>query len=334
MNIGIVGIGYWGPNLVRIFDSITEIKKIVACDLRQDRLDFIKRVCPRVKVTKNFDELLVDPSIDAIVISTWPLSTHFSLAKRVIESKKHVFVEKPITSTSKEASELITLAKQNNVLLHVDHTYEYSAPVVAIKEIIANGELGEILSINSERLNLGIFQNDFNVVWDLCPHDFSILNFWLDKTPTSIYATGTCHINKSIEDDVHILFKYGANLDVHIHVGWLHPQKTRLMTIIGTKKMLVYNDLEPEEKIKIYDKGVLVNSTSKNVKYSYKQGAVFSPNVKVIEPLLEECSNFIDCVEKKIPTKTSGESGLKVVRMIEETIRAMKEKREIEFHEN
>ncbi len=334
MNIGVVGIGYWGPNIVRVLDGIDNVNQITVCDLKQDRLDFIKRVCPRIKTTNNFEEMLADQNLDAIAIATWPLSTHFELAKKVILSKKHVFVEKPITSSSKQARELIMLAKANNVLLHVDHTYEYSAPVIAIKEIMARGELGEILSINSERLNLGIFQNDFNVVWDLCPHDFSIINFWLDKSPTSIYATGTCHINPNIEDDAHILLKYGTSLDVHIHVGWLHPQKTRLITIIGTKKMLVYNDLETDEKIKIYDKNILVNSSSKNIRYTYQQGNIISPKVNGTEPLLEECQHFIDCIEKKIPTKTPGESGLAVVNLIEETMRAIKEKQEIEFHEN
>lgn len=342
MKIGIVGLGYWGPNLVRNFDRISKVSQLVLCDLKQERVDAMKTAYPRAQLTKNFDDLVSDPEIKAIVISTQPLSTHYLLAKKALEHKKHVFLEKPMTSSVKEAKELIALAKKNRVLLHVDHTFEYSAPVIMVKELIKKGELGKIHSINMSRLNLGIFQRGFNVIWDLCPHDFSILNFWLEKQPRTIFASGTCHINPHIEDDAHIILNYADNLGVHIHVSWLEPQKVRKTTVVGSKKMVVYDDVEPEEKIKIYDKGVSISNVEELKKkqpadfyeaiYEYRHGDVLIPKINFKEPLADECAHFIDCIERGVPTRTPGEAGLKVIKLIEAAHKSLKEKREVKFN--
>jgi predicted dehydrogenase len=341
MKVGIVGLGYWGPNLVRNFSKISKVSQVVVCDLKQERIDSIKSMFPMVAGTTKYDELLDDPDVRVIAIATQPLATHYPLAKKALEKGKHVLLEKPMTSSSAQAKELIDLAKKNNVLLHVDHTFEYSAPVLMVKRLIDSGELGEIHSINMERLNLGIFYNDFNVIWDLCPHDFSILSFWLGKMPTTVYASGIGHINPKIEDDAHLILNYGNKTSAHLHVSWLYPEKVRTITVVGSKKMVVYDDNEPVEKIRIYDKGVSVNNVSKLKRsyatsfyeyiYDYKHGDIIIPKVDFVEPLLDECKHLIDCIERGVPTKTSGESGLRVIRLLEATTRSLKERKEVRF---
>ncbi|MFH0869439.1 MAG: Gfo/Idh/MocA family oxidoreductase [archaeon] len=341
MKVGVVGLGYWGPNLVRNFDKISKVAQVIVCDLKQERIDSIKNMFPRVIGTTSFDDLLNDPEVKAIAIATQPLATHYPLAKRALEKGKNVLLEKPMTATSAQAMELIALAKKNNVLLHVDHTFEYSAPVLMVKKLIDSGEVGDIHSINMDRLNLGIFYNDFNVIWDLCPHDFAILSFWLGKTPTTVYASGIGHINPKIEDDAHLILQYGNKTNAHLHVSWLYPEKVRTITVVGSKKMIVYDDNAPVEKIRIYDKGVSVSNVSKIKRryaasfyeyiYDYKHGDIIIPKIDFIEPLLDECKHFIDCIEKGVHTKTDGESGLRVIRLLEAASKSLKEKREVRF---
>ena len=338
-SIAIIGVGYWGPNLVRNFSKVKKVKQIHVCDLKQERLDYIKTVNSNLITTTKYDEILNNPEINAVIIATQPLATHYMLAKKAIEHGKNVFVEKPMTSSAKESRELIELAKKNNVILHVDHTFIYSKPIMMIKEMIDSGEIGEIYSIEMLRLNLGIFQNDFNVVWDLCPHDLSILDYLLGESPETVYASGGCHINLRVEDNAHVILRYKKNLTVHMHVSWLAPQKVRKITIVGSKKMVVFDDVEPVEKIKIYDKGISVE-TAKEFKqkyyesfaeyiYYYRHGDIKIPKIDFVEPLENEANHFIDCILESKKTKTDGNAGLKVVQIIEAANKSLKERKEI-----
>ncbi len=333
MKIGVVGAGYWGPNLVRNFQKVDLVDKVVLCDLKEERLKKIKNTLPSIDTTTKLEELLEDTEIKGVAIATQPLSTHYNLGKRVLEAGKNLFVEKPMTSTSKEAKDLIRIANEKNIIINVDHTFEYSAPVQKIKEYISSGELGNILTINMIRANLGLVQNDFNVIWDLCPHDFSMLNFWLDTKPTSIYASASSNVegNFPIEDDAHLFLDYKNGPTAHIHSSWLFPVKRREITIIGDKKMLVYDDVKPENKITIYDAGIQrVNprehhqsSQFSGNTYQNNQGDILVPRIDFTEPLFEECREFVSAIENQTKTKTDGESGLRVVQMIEKSIESL-----------
>ncbi|HYD03343.1 MAG TPA: Gfo/Idh/MocA family oxidoreductase [Alphaproteobacteria bacterium] len=345
ISIAIVGLGYWGPNLVRNFDKVKDVEKVYICDLKQERLDSIKAIYPNTIATRDYNEILANKEIKAVVIATQPVSTHYKLAKLALENSKNVFLEKPMTESSQQAVELIELAKKNNLIIHVDHTFEYSAPVKMIKQLIDSGEIGEIYSIEMLRLNLGIFQNDFNVIWDLCPHDFSILNYWLNTDPKDLYASGRCHINPKIEDDAHLIVNYNDKFNVHIHVSWLNPQKVRKTTIVGSKKMIVYDDADPIEKMRIYDKGVTTGNveginqeygtTNPNeYTYNYRHGDILIPKIDFTEPLLDEAIHFVDCIKRGVKTKTPGESGLRVIRMIEHAAKSLKEGSRVNFNAN
>ncbi len=338
MKIGIVGAGYWGKNLIRNFDRVAD--EIVACDLRQEILGQRKSEMPSLQTTTNLEELLKDESIDAIAIATQPLSTHYLLGKQVLEAKKHLFVEKPMASSTKEAQELIEIANKNERIINVDHTFEYSAPVTMIKDIIGEGRLGKILTITMQRLNLGKVQPDFNVIWDLCPHDFSMINYWLEQMPQTMYATGSSNVdNNNVEDDAHLFLKYGdGGPSVQIHESWLFPQKIRKITIVGSKRMLVYDDIEPENKIAIYDKGVesldsngSALSSFGGIQYSYRQGDILMPKINFVEPLLTECQEFVSAIQNNGRTRTDGNSGLKVVSLLEAADKSLKEKSEIKL---
>jgi len=326
VNIGVIGAGYWGPNLIRNFNQSEHSKVLWCADLDDTRLKSIKDAYPDIKTTKDFMELLKDKEVDAIVIAT-PVSKHFELAKTALEHNKHVLIEKPLTSTSKHAKELIELAKKNKLILMVDHTFEYTPSVNKIKEILDKKELGDIFTIDMIRVNLGLFQRDINVVWDLAPHDISILILLMGKLPLSVKAEGMDYVLENIEDDVQITLKFDGKIRAHMHVSWLDPMKIRKITIVGNKKMLVYDDTEKEEKIRIHDKGVILekNSLPKDKYYGtweefkliYKSGHVEVPELDIKEPLMIMCNHFIDCINTGKTPISDGLSGLKVVKVIE-----------------
>lgn len=326
VNIGVVGCGYWGPNLIRNFGQIKECKVMSCSDLSEDRLNHIKNLHPDIKTTKDYMDIINDKKIDAIVIAT-PVSTHFGIAKKALLNGKHVLIEKPITNSSENAKELIEIAKKQKKVLMVDHTFEYTSAVNKIKEMIDNNNLGRILSIDMIRVNLGLFQKDINVIWDLAPHDISILLFLIGQMPISVKADGMDHVQSGIADDAHITLKFPDKIMAHMHVSWLDPLKIRKITIVGNKKMLVYDDVEQSEKIKIYDKGVTLEKnkipgdkyydTWEEFRMVYRRGDVDAPKLEEKEPLNVMCRHFIDCIKTGKAPISGGISGLRVVKVIE-----------------
>jgi len=326
VNVGVIGAGYWGPNLIRNFSQLENCKVLWCADLDDERLKSVKSLYPGIKTTKDYADLINDPEVDAIAIAT-PVSTHFELAKKALEKNKHVLVEKPITSTSAHAEELTKIAEENKLVLMVDHTFEYTPAVNKIKELLDNKELGNIFTIDMVRVNLGLFQKDINVVWDLTPHDISILLFLIGKMPLSAKAEGVAYVLDNIEDDAQITLKFADKIRVHMHVSWLDPLKIRKITIVGNKKMLVYDDTEQKEKVRVYDKGVTLekNNLPKDEYYSswegfnivYRSGEMQAPELGVKEPLNIMCGHFIDCVNNGKKPVSDGISGLRVVKVIE-----------------
>ncbi len=325
-NIAVIGCGYWGPNLVRNFNQLNNSKVVWVCDLDQSRLDYIKELYPSVKITKDYQEIIQDREIDAACIAT-PVNSHFKIAKDALLGKKHVLIEKPITSNSKEAEELIRVAKENKRILMVGHTFEYNEAVNKLKDLVNKGELGRMLYVCMTRVNLGVFRDDVNVVWDLCPHDISILNYILNQNPISVVAHGNASYKEGIEDIAFVLLHYPQNIIAHLHVSWLDPCKIRRTVLVGDKKMVVYDDLNDVEPIKIYDKGIIKQpyyETFGDFKLLYNWGDIHSPKIKNIEPLRIECPHFLECIQKGLRPRSDGESGLKVVKVLEAAQQSLK----------
>ncbi|MFH1182160.1 MAG: Gfo/Idh/MocA family oxidoreductase [Candidatus Woesearchaeota archaeon] len=323
--IGIVGCGYWGPNLVRNFSQNIEVEEVVCCDLNEERLKQMKLIFHNVKTTTDYEALL-KTDIDGVVIAT-PVATHYGLAKQALEHGKHTLVEKPITKTSSEALELTRIAKKAGKTLMVDHTFEYSTSVRKIKEIIDKKELGEIFNIHITRINLGLFQKDVNVLWDLTPHDISMLRFLLGSEPISARTFAESHVMPNNQDTAHVILKFPNNVAAHLHVSWLSPRKIREMTIIGSKKMLVYDDVSQSEKIKIFDKGVSIENhglppqqyygSFGDFQLLYRSGDIYIPKIDDREPLKEVSSHFIECIKTGRNPLSDGYSGYKVMLALE-----------------
>lgn len=318
INIVVVGCGYWGRNLIRNFGSLESSNLIGLCDIDCEKLKFFEKIYPGVKITSNYDDLLNDSQVDAVVIAL-PVSDHYSFAKKALLHNKHVLVEKPITSNSKEIEELIQLAREKNKILMVDHTFEYSQPITKIKEIIDSNELGSLFYIRAEWLNLGLLQPDINVVWDLAPHIISIINYVTDSKPLKLNAKAEGYIRKDIPEISQIQIKFEKNLSAYLTFGWLEPKKTRRITIVGEKKLLIYDLTNEEEPIKIYDKGVDIihDEDSKQPRMNYRYGDTFSPMIKNIEPLKSMCTHFIESVRYNKPPRSDGKSGLRVIKILE-----------------
>ncbi len=324
INIGIIGYGYWGPNLVRNLVENPNANVAAISDLNENRLAHVTARYPNIEVTTNCQELLDNPGIDAIAIAT-PVSTHFKLACGALKHGKHVFVEKPMTATSAQAEQLIEEAEKRNLVLMVDHTFIYTGAVRKIKELIDKNELGEVYYYDSVRVNLGLFQKDVNVIWDLAVHDLSILDHILVRKPVAVSATGISHISGEPENVAYLTLFFDDSTIGHIHVNWLAPVKIRQTLIGGSQKMIVYDDLEPSEKIKIYDKGVTVSNTEDVYKMliDYRTGDMYAPQLDMTEALTLELQHFIDCVDdSKIPT-SNGPSGLRIVRILEAACRSL-----------
>lgn len=324
--IGIIGYGYWGPNLLRNFSASKECKVLKVSDLRQERLELAKKSFPQIEVTSNYEDIINDKETDAIVIAT-PVDLHYEIAKKALENGKHAWVEKPFTSNSKHAIELIELAKKNNLRIFVDHTFIYTGAVRKVKEIVDSGQLGEVKYFDSVRINLGLFQRDVNVIWDLAPHDLSIMDYVLNKKAKAVCANGIANYYKH-ENVAHISVYFEENCFAHFHVNWTSPVKIRKMILGGDKKMLLFDDLENFEKIKIYDTGVEVKNQNEIYKLlvDYRTGDMYSPKVNQMEALALGVKEFIDSIKENRKPLTSGEEGLQVVRILEAAEKSIKEK--------
>jgi predicted dehydrogenase len=325
-NIAVIGCGYWGPNLVRNFCSLQGSKVKYVCDVQKDRLAHLKNLYPAIETTTDFNSVIDDPEIDAVAIAT-PVGLHYKLAKKCLQAGKHTFIEKPMASTVAECKELNDIADNMNLSIVVGHTFIYSPPVRKIKEIVSRGALGELQYISTRRLNLGLFQTDINVTWDLAPHDISIILYILEKVPVSVNCQGKAHVNREIEDVTNLTLNFKNGGFATIQSSWLDPNKVREMTFVGSKRMLVYNDLEPNEKIKIYDKRVEMPpyyDTFAEFHYSYHYGDIYSPYIKQYEPLKEECQHFLDCIRTGQKPLSGGVEGLQVVQILEAASKSLK----------
>jgi len=319
IRVGVVGCGYWGPNLIRNLRQSPDCQLRKICDASEQRLKHMRRLYQDVATTTSYDDLLNDPEIDAIVIAT-PVRFHYSMAKAALTAGKHVFIEKPMARTVAEGEELLELSKRKALVLMVGHTFLFSPAVRRMKEIIDSGDIGEVQYISARRLNLGLFQKDINVAWDLAPHDISIILHLLDETPVSVSCQGSSHVNRSIEDVTMMYLAFKRNCCAFIQNSWLDPKKVRQMTVVGSRRMIVYDDTEPLEKLKIYDARVEVPphyDTFAEFTYSYHYGDAYVPYIKQDEPLKLECQHFLDCIRGEAVPITGGAQGLEVVRILE-----------------
>ena len=319
LKVGVIGCGYWGPNLIRNFVQLNETEVIRVADLEGDRLRRMKELYPFADATKDYKDIVDDPDIDIVAVAT-PVHSHYKFASEALSAKKHVFVEKPLTASVDEAKNLIELAEKHQRKLMVGHTFLYTSAVQKMKEIIDSGELGEIYYISSQRLNLGLFQQDINVIWDLAPHDISVILHLLGEEPHSVSAVGESHINPSIEDVAVLSMRFSNKLIAFVKSSWLDPDKIRKMTVVGSEKMLVYDDVQPTEKIRIYDKGIEKPDYYDNFAefpYTYKYGDIVIPKLDGSEPIRVELSHFIDCIQNGANPLSDGLSGLQVVKILE-----------------
>lgn len=326
INVGIIGCGYWGPNLIRNFAWLPNANMLMCCDKDVKQLERMKRRYPAIETATEADALFKDPRLDCIGIAT-PVFSHYELAKAALLNGKHVFIEKPFAHSVETCLSLIKIAEERKLVLMVGHTFEYTAAVNKIKKIIQTGELGEPLYISTVRLNLGLFQPDINVCWDLAPHDISIVTYVLDQMPESVNCQGRSHYKKGIEDVANMTLNYQNGIIAFLRTSWLDPNKIRRITIVGSKKMLVYDDLEPQEKIKIYDKGVDVPpyyDTYGDFQFSYRYGDIHSPRIDDYEPLRKQCEHFLECIEHGLTPRSDGYSGLRVVCVLEAASKSLK----------
>jgi predicted dehydrogenase len=326
--IAVIGAGYWGPNLIRNFSACPDTKLVAVCDKDRVRLDKVLVGYPGVDAVESFDTILTRDDVDAVVIAT-PVGTHAPLAIAALRAGKHVLVEKPLASSVRDAEAMVAAAKEAGRVLMVDHTFIYSGPVRKIKEIVDSGDLGDIYYVDSVRINLGLFQHDVNVVWDLAPHDLSIMDYLIGRLPKSLSAFGTCHTDSAsgIEDVAYLNLDFGDGLLASFHVNWLSPVKIRSFLVGGSRKGLVYNDLSPDEKIKVYDRGITVSEdaeTRRGVMIGYRTGDVWSPRIEGQEPLQAMVRHFADCIREGKTPLTDGEAGLRVVRILEAAQRSIK----------
>jgi predicted dehydrogenase len=326
VRIGVIGYGHWGPNIVRNLQGIDTCAVAAICDKNPAALRRVSRVYPNVRLTTDVSEILTAPDIDAVAVVT-PAWTHFELAKVALLNGKHVFIEKPITSTSQQAEELIELADRKNLKIMVDHTFLFCGAVTKIRELIDAGTLGSLYYFDSTRVNLGLFQHDISVIWDLAPHDFSIMDHVISEKPEAVVATGARHVN-GVADLAFITVYFPNDVVAHLNVSWLSPVKVRTTLIGGRDKMLVWNDLEPDEKIRVYDKGVHITNGESPVDalVSYRSGDVWVPKIHQIEPLKLELEYFADCVMNSRRPSNDGEAGLRVVKLLEAADQSLKDR--------
>ena len=323
MKLVVVGVGYWGPKLVRNFLALEEIETVMAVDLEEKKLSKLKREFPSVEISKNLESCL--QKADLAVIAT-PVSTHFELASRAIQSGCHVLVEKPMTATAEQGIKLIDLACENNVLLMVDHTFLFHPAVQKMKEVVDRGNLGKALYFDSVRVNLGLYQSDVNVIWDLAPHDLSIMLHLVPYKPIAVQAHGMQHFREGMADMAYVTVFFEENYLANFHLSWLSPTKVRRITLAGDRKMMVYDDMESNEKIKVYDKGVEIMKSEEDMnqtRIQYRIGDIHIPALPNREALADEAKHFIDCAKGLKSPIAGGEQGLWVVKILEAADRSM-----------
>jgi predicted dehydrogenase len=323
LNIAIIGYGYWGPNLVRNFKITEGVNVTSVCDINPDAIKRVNKIYPNIEATTDYNKTLTSPDIDAVAIAT-PVFTHYELARKALDNGKHVFVEKPFTSTVAQAEKLIELADKKNLTIMVDHTFLFTGAVQKIKELINDDVLGKLYYFDSTRVNLGLFQHDINVIWDLAPHDFSIMDYIVEEKPTAVAATGVSHFNGR-ENIAYVTVYFTNSMIGHFNLNWMSPVKVRNTLIGGDKKMLVWNDLESDEKIKIYDKGVEVTTPESiyDLLISYRSGDVWAPKINQTEALKVEADYFLDCVTNNKTPINDGVAGLRVVKILEATDKSL-----------
>jgi predicted dehydrogenase len=328
IGIGVIGYGYWGPNIVRNFSEVPGARVVALCDLRADRLALAEQRFPQLATTRDYRDLLANPQVDAVAIAT-PVSTHFQFGAAALRAGKHVLVEKPIAASSEEAVRLIDEAAKRNLVLMVDHTFVYTGAVKKIQELVASSTLGEIYYYDSVRINLGLFQPDVNVLWDLAVHDLSIIDYVLPWRPWAVSATGMSHVPGKPHNVAYVTLFFEQNLIAHVHVNWLAPVKIRRTLLGGSRRMVVYDDLEPSEKIKVYDRGISVDSRSEDayqLLIGYRSGDMWAPHLDVTEALRTEAVQFLRCIDDRAPVVTDGEAGCRVVRILEAATRSLAER--------
>jgi predicted dehydrogenase len=326
LTLGIIGCGYWGPNLIRNFNSLDGSRVKIVCDTSERRLNHFKILYPSLQTATDAGVIFSDPDIDAVAVAT-PVHSHFALAKQCLLSGKHLFIEKPMASSAEQCRELNAIAARKGLTIMVGHTFIYSDPIRKIKEIIDAGEIGDIYYFSSQRLNLGLYQQDINVAWDLAPHDISIILHLFGSMPCSISCQGKAHITPGIEDVTVLSMDFSDGKFAMVTSSWLDPHKVRKIVVVGSAKMIVYDDIEPIEKIKIYDKHVEVPNHYDlfgEFAYTYHYGDVRSPYFKMSEPVRNECRHFLDCINKSEKPLSSGEEGLAVVQILEAASASLK----------
>jgi predicted dehydrogenase len=332
VRVAVIGYGYWGPNVVRNLHALEHCEVVSVCDKNTDVLKRASRQYPAIQMTTDFAEVLSSPQIDAVAIVT-PVWTHFALAKAALENGKHVFLEKPLTSTTEQAEELIELAERKNLKLMVDHTFLFSGPVQKIRQLVDSGVLGKLYYFDSTRVNLGLFQHDVNVIWDLAPHDLSIMDHIIQEKPEAVVATGGRHLN-GLADLAFITIYFPGTVIAHVNVNWLSPVKVRTTLIGGEQKMLVWNDLDVDEKIRVYDKGVKITSKEdldRELLVSYRSGDIWAPKIEQTEALNVELAYFIDCIRTDRKPFNDGVAGLRVVKLLEAADASLQKRGRIVF---
>jgi predicted dehydrogenase len=327
VGIGVIGYGYWGPNLVRNFAQTSDARVVAVCDQRSQRRSLVESLYPATKTYGDVGEMLHDPAVDAVAIAT-PVSTHYTLALQALQAGKHVMVEKPFTATAAQAERLVEEAEKRRRVLMVDHTFVYTGPVRKLKELVDQQTLGKLFYYDSVRVNLGLFQHDVNVLWDLAVHDLSIMDYVLGQRPSMIAATGVAHIKGQPENLAYLTCYFEENLIAHFHVNWLAPVKVRRTLLGGSDKMVVYDDLEPSEKIKIYDKGVTVDLGDRPedvipLLVGYRAGDMLAPQLDLTEALQIESKHFVECITRDRRPLSDGQAGMRIVRLLEAASQSM-----------
>jgi len=330
VTVALVGCGYWGPNLARNFHNLPETVLHTCCDIRRESLTRMVALYPTVHTTDDYESVLQDPAVEAVAIAT-PVPTHYALARAALQAGKHVLVEKPITMDSYQADELVGLAEDQKVTLMVGHVFEYNPAVLKIKELMGAGEIGDVFYIYSNRVNLGRVQSDINALWSIAPHDISILLFLLEQMPVSVSAQGATYLKSGVEDVVFITLRFPGGIVGHVQASWLDPSKVRRMTVVGSKRMILYDDVASEGKVRIYDKGVYVKGEDIYGEFQYRlhSGDIYIPKIEMTEPLRNECAHFAHCVRTGERPRTDGYNGWRVVRVLEaaqESLRTGEEK--------
>src|SRR5712692_6005370 len=323
LRVAVIGAGYWGPNLVRNLNEAPGAEPVAVADLSPERLETIHKRFPAVRVTTDHRELLADSSIDAVCIAT-PVKTHRKLAEEAFAAGKHVFIEKPLAGNVQDAEAIVRAGERAGRTLMVGHTFVYNPAVTAVRDVLARGDVGNVHYVDSQRVNLGLHQFDINVLWDLGPHDVSITLYWLGEEPEWVQCAGACYVQPEIEDVVFLTLGFASGAVAHAHLSWLAPSKLRTMTVIGSKRMVVYDDVQSVEKVKIYDHGV-AELSSEELRRSYRSGEIRSPHIAITEALQLEMRHFIECVRDGTRPRSDGEAGLRVVRVLEAGMRSLRE---------